>query len=138
MTTIAVKDGVMACDTQITGGHKDFAKSKIRKGKGCVVGFCGDWFAGEALMNYYITEGAKDLVVNDDDDVELLILNKSGIYLADKHFRKVKIRGRHYAIGSGSPAAMVAMNMGATAVEAIREAAKVDDYTGGKVKSITL
>lgn len=137
MTTIAAKDGVMACDSRITGGFENPAR-KIRKGKGCIVGYCGDWIAGEALAEYYISEGGTEPPLDDNDDIELLVLKKSGIYLVDRKFRKVKIHGKHYAIGSGAAAAMVAMNMGASATEAIKEASKVDDYTDGRVRSLRL
>jgi hypothetical protein len=137
MTTIAAKDGIIACDSKITGGFANPA-TKIRKGKGCLVGYAGDWIAGEAMAEYYISEGGLEPPVDDNDDIELLVIKKSGIYLVDRKFRKVKILGKHYSIGSGSMAAMVAMNMGATAVEAIKEAAKVDDYTGGRVISLSL
>ena len=56
----------------------------------------------------------------------------------DYRFREVRICGTHYAIGSGSAAAMVAMNLGLNAADAIREAIKVDDDTGGRIRVLRL
>jgi len=137
MTTIAAKDGIMSCDSNISSGYQAAAK-KIRKKNGIIVGFAGDWIAGEYFARYYLGNRSEKPDRDSDDDFELLILKPSGIYLADKRLREVRIRCKHYAIGSGSMAAMVAMNMGATAAEAVKEAAKVDDYTGGKIISLSL
>ncbi len=136
MTTIATKDGIVACDSQVTGTFLESGK-KVYQNKKMIVGFCGDWVAADHVMRIYLAgkELDPDKDVDRDDDFELMVLKKSGIYLVDKWLREVKICGTQYAIGSGSQAAMVAMNMGATAKEAIKEAMKVDPYTGGRIRT---
>ena len=136
MTTIAVRNNTMACDSFVTNGYTA-AAIKIRKHKGVVVGYCGDWIAGEHFSDFYL-KGEGQPERQGDDDIELLVLKPSGIYLVDDRFREVKIRCKYYAVGSGGMAAMVAMNMGATAIEAIREAIKVDDYTNGRIRSLSI
>lgn len=137
MTTIAVKDGVMACDSQLTNGVSGSVQ-KIRKKGDIIIGYCGDWIAAEYMAKYYLSDRQEELIEDRKDDVELIVLKKTGIYIVDKKLREARICGKHYSIGSGSMAAMTAMNMGATAIEAIREAIKVDEYSGGKIKSIAL
>lgn len=127
----------MACDSLVTGGFTT-ASRKIRKKNGVIVGYAGDWIAGEYFADFYLSKREAQPDRDNDDDLELLVLKSTGIYLVDYRFREVKICGKYYAIGSGSQGAMVAMNMGATAPEAIREALKVDDDTGGKIRSLSL
>jgi hypothetical protein len=135
MTTIAVKGGEMACDSYVTGGLK-CAATKIRRKNGIIVGYSGDWIAGEHIARCYLNDKKPD--VDSDDDMELIVLKSSGIYLVDKKLREVKVSLKHYAIGSGSEAAMVAMNLGLSAPEAIKEAIKVNDFTGGRVRTLSL
>jgi hypothetical protein len=136
LTTIATKDGVMACDSQVSG---DFlgSEKKIYRGRGMLLGICGDFIAATWLAQKYIQGG--DIDPDKDfaqfDDLEIMVLKRNGLYLMDMHLREVKLCSKQYAIGSGSQAAMVAMNMGATAKEAIKEAMKVDPFTGGRIRS---
>lgn len=137
MTTVAAKDGVMACDSQVTGSFGCPAQ-KIRKSGDIIIGFAGDWIAGAYFADYYLNPLTDPPERDSDDDIDLLVLKPSGIYLVDYRFREVRICGHHYAIGSGAQAAMVAMNMGADAKEAIKQAMKVDDWTGGRVRSLSI
>ena len=124
----------MACDSVITGSFPESSK-KMRRGDDCIIGVCGDWVAGMHLMECFLTE--KD-PTREKDDVEFIILRESGIYYMDVMFREVKVQGKYYAMGTGSQAAMVAMNMGADAREAIKQAIAVDQYSGGRIQSLTL
>ena len=45
---------------------------------------------------------------------------------------------RVYAIGSGSPFAFAAMDMGANAYKAVEMAAKRDTSTGGKIRTVII
>lgn len=134
MTTVAVKDGVMACDSLVTGGFPCSA-DKIFKRADLLIGFAGDWLAASHMVDCYLKNREP---IRADDDVDILILRKSGIYLLDAYFREVRVREKWYSIGSGSQAAMTAMNMGASAVEAVRQAIKVDNDSGGRVRSLKL
>jgi len=137
MTTIAANAKEMACDSMVTGAMS-VRTTKIFSGQDAIVGFAGDWIAGEYFAKWYLsnTEGMPER--DADDDLELLVLRSSGIYLVDYRLREVAVCGKHFAIGSGSQAAMTAMNMGATPTDAVREAIKVDDYSGGRVRTLTL
>ena len=137
MTTVAVKGKTMACDSQLSDGYSVCTRKVIKKNN-CIVGWAGDWIAGEYFADYYLSNKEEKPDRDSDDDLELLVLKKSGLYLVDYRFREVRICGKHYAIGSGAQAAMVAMNMGATATEAVKEAIQVDRHSGGKVRSLSL
>ena len=138
MTTIAVRDGVMACDSRMTGGYIAVCKSKVVEGRGCLVGFSGDAIAGYSGAMYIAGE-AQDRPTTSKDDVWFLILRGDGMFLADHEFRELPLSGnKYFAIGSGEQAAMVAMHMGATAAEAVKMAIKVDENSGGTVREFTL
>lgn len=135
MTTIVVRAGIMASDSLVSGGFPGVA-NKIRKRADCLIGFAGDWLAGNHMIESYLMN--REPIRGDSDDVEILILRAKGSYLLDAYFREAPTGMPYYAIGSGSQAAMCAMNMGADAIEAIRQAIKVDEYSGGKVRHLKL
>ena len=125
----------MACDSMISGPFYE-SSQKIRRGKDCIIGFSGDWVPGLHFIDRYLAEA--EPIRDKDDDVDFVVLKEDGIYYMDAMFREVRVCGDHYAIGSGCQAAMVAMNMGADAKEAVRQAIKVDSGSGGRVRSLTL
>lgn len=135
MTTIAVRDGILACDSRCTGGYIGNVV-KVAQGSGIIVGWSGDWIAGFAIAQYIAKLTQEDPQIG-NDDVDFLILEGNSIFQADNKMRMAPISQKYWAIGSGGMAAMVAMNMGATSEEAVKEAIKVDEYSGGKVKTFT-
>lgn len=127
MTTIAWDGKTLASDSQMTGSYieqKNVSKI-IRKG--------GDYYgiAGRLSEGKSFVEGEIDKL---SDETELLIVNAKG---------KCVWKGRHAsepmpdktAIGSGANFAMGAMLAGASAVEAVKIASKLDISTGGKIQS---
>lgn len=136
MTTIAYKDGVIACDSRATAGDliaTDRAK-KIYKRKGLTfVGagaVCDIQVAFEAWPadGEYTECGWEAFVV---DGGELIHAGFDGETL----FRIRHDQDEPYAIGSGSPFALTALDMGCTAREAIKMAARRDVGTGGMIKT---
>ncbi len=136
MTTIAVKDGVMASDSRLTGGYMSDKGTKVVEGRDAIVGFSGDAIPGYAIAEHFSDKSNTPPETSGDDDVHLLILKADGsISLADARLREMPLAKKcHWAIGSGAQAAMVAMNLGCTAAEAVKEAMKVDEYSGGRVR----
>ena len=145
MTTIAVKDGIMAADTQANlygirstynkilgiGEDKDFPKE--------LVGFTGTLPDVGTLVDWYAS-GQKEppkfvLYGQETPDVSLLVLHETGIKLVSRWGCITEIELPFFAIGSGSDAAMGAMYMGADAVEAVGIAHRVDIGTGSKVEA---
>lgn len=139
MTTIAFRDGVMACDTRMTGGFISVVRSKIVTGHDTLVGFCGDPIAAWPSAMYLAGELQDRPPGSGKDEVLFLLYRSSGLYLVDSELRELPLTGnKYYAIGSGEQAAMVAMHMGATAAEAVKMAIKVDENSGGRVKEYSL
>lgn len=141
MTTIAYKDGVIAYDSRVTRGslidHDDYEKLIHRNGHQFLFTGCGADFA--ALMDEFFGVKVSD---NPLDANGLVITNgricqigrdaESGFWLDDVWME------RSFAIGSGRDFALAAMDMGATAKEAVEVAAKRDVYTGGTIRTLVI
>lgn len=139
MTTIAIKDGVMACDSQVTTGdmRSDFKFEKIMLHDRCYYGFAGDCH-NIALVKGYVRGEIDIEQIPDSVSLTVVALPEKG-----KPFEMTIRRGfmtamdipPNYAIGSGGDFAIVAMHCGKDAVEAVKVAKHFDIFTGGNVKS---
>lgn len=140
MTTIAYKDGVIAYDSQISRGdvivYDDYDKCLVRDG---VRFFCsGATPDFPALVDAYF--GAKPagpidvtaMVLDGDSLMLVAVDNETGLW------KSPIMRDRPYAIGSGTPFAFAAMDMGASAEKAVEMAARRDTSTGGKVRTMRI
>uniref|UniRef100_A0AAU6W498 Proteasome subunit beta n=2 Tax=root TaxID=1 RepID=A0AAU6W498_9VIRU len=140
MTTIAYKDGVIAYDSQITSGntitYDDYEKCHEVKGvKFVMSGKTSDyedlqsaWFGASVTRNL---EAAA--IVFDSERLWYIGAD------TDSGFWKCPIDGKGlYAIGSGADHALTAMDMGATAGEAVEMAKKRDTGTGGQVRLLVI
>lgn len=135
MTTIAYKDGVIAYDSRQTRGDRiisdNCAKRQVVDGvsfflsgavcdeKALIAAYFGTPSAVPVECSGYVVDGGKLMTVGHDD--------KTGIW------RQELEPSNPDAIGSGAAYALAAMDMGASAEEAVRAAMKRDIYTGGKV-----
>lgn len=140
MTTIAYKDGVIAYDSRVTrsgtivsdNAHKCqvvdgvsfFLSGAVCDEKALIAAYFGTPSAVAVECSGYAVDGGKLLMVGHDD--------KTGIW------RQELDQANPDAIGSGSPYALAAMDMGASAEDAVRAAMKRDIYTGGKVRVIRI
>lgn len=138
MTTIAYKDGVIACDTrQVRGGaivSDDCSKCQVVDGvsfflagavcdeKALIAAYFGTQSAVPVECSGYAVDGGRLLMVGYDD--------KTGIWKQELD------PANPDAIGSGSAYALAAMDMGASAEDAVRAAMKRDIYTGGRVRTM--
>lgn len=143
MTTIAYKDGVIAYDSRAIQGtvivDDDRDKRYHREGR--------DYFAAGSTSDHekLIALDFGDLSI-DLKQVDSLALAWDGNNLYEVgvdececvFFRTPRELGKHYAIGSGALFALTAMDMGATAEEAVRMAAKRDTCTGGTIRTFKL
>lgn len=133
MTTIAYKDGVIACDSRMTEGdtilYDEYNKHKVVEG---VHFFC----AGSVediphLIQFYLggeeRSGRVTAIVVDGGEV-------FSVKLGDG-FTEVIPVDYPYAIGSGQDYAIAAMDMGADAKTAVKQAMKRDPFTGGRVRT---
>lgn len=138
MTTIAYKDGVIAYDSRVTRGttidYDDYEKCIESNGvKFALSGATGDH---PRLIEAYFGADHKNV------DACALAFDGETIWVvghndADGLWKTAVSPERVYAIGSGSSHALTAMDMGASAAEAIEMAKKRDTCTGGQVRTIT-
>ena len=140
MTTLAYKDNIISFDSQVTQGDTilDDAFNKCIRRKGAIFVFCGVMNLYDEVVNEFFNENGEF-----NDYIGGFIYYKEQLYLfgADKEteFWVQKLdMNKHYACGSGKDHALTAMDMGATAKEAIKMAIKRDVNTGGKVREVKI
>ncbi|WP_047305149.1 hypothetical protein [Pseudomonas fluorescens] len=139
MTTIAYKDGIIAYDGRCTSGgtivYDDYDKMRESDGAfffgaGALPEICdlikayrGEEITGECgALAIVCSGGALSLITYDDGKIA------EGPISPD----------RPYAIGSGRDHAYTAMDMGASAYQAVEMASKRDTGTGGKIRTFTV
>lgn len=135
MTTIAYKNGVIAHDTrqtrngtivsdecskcQVVEGVSFFLSGAVCDEAALIAAYFGTPSQVPVECSGYAVDGGNLLLVGHDD--------KTGVW------RQELDPSNPDAIGSGSAYAIAAMDMGASAEQAVRAAMKRDIYTGGKV-----
>ena len=127
MTTIAWDGETLAADGQVTSsfiGQNDSKKIFTKGGK--VFAFCGTYSEGYGFL--------KRGQPIECDTIVLEFGDKSGIAIYHEKNGSHPIKAP-YAIGSGCDFAMGAMLAGCNAVDAVKIAAKLDPYTGGRINS---
>lgn len=138
MTTIAVRDGIMAGDSlgTVSGWKQPGRERKLfRLDNGCIAGLSGDVAQGHVLLAWVKSDRSEEQPKG-DARISLLHPNKrievfedGGSYFENAPFM---------AWGSGMPAALGALHAGASAKEAVRIASLVDTLTGGKIITMAL
>lgn len=140
MTTIAYKDGVIAYDgrqtrndrivsdtaqkCQVVDGVSFFLSGAVCDEKALIAAYFGTPSIVPVECSGYVVDGGKLMMVGHDD--------KTGIWKQELD------QSNPDAIGSGSAYALAAMDMGASAVDAVRAAMKRDIYTGGTIRTMTI
>lgn len=140
MTTIAYKEGIIAYDSRATAGGSIISDEwdKHTERNGVNIFFCGSLGDIEGMIEAYFgcTEkkvGRPGMIAWDGEK-----LWKAAI-CSDEGFWKHELPlGGCFVLGSGGDHALTAMDMGATAEEAIRMAAKRDTATGGIVRTFNI
>ncbi len=136
MTTIAVKDGVMAADTLVTCGGPYTHMNKIQRiGTVSIAGICGEAFLGAILLDWLRTKRNpamlhKIIPPDSRDSADVIELTPGGIVLWNGWGVPLRLLDKQYAIGSGAMAAMSAMLNGDSAEQAVRMATRMDEYSG--------
>ncbi len=141
MTTVAVRDGIMAADTQGRYDNTIMEMHKIFKVRDELIGVSGDYDEAVQFIelykkgNKYVVQHGNNNNGKEDNAFDYLLLNEKGLYLATGFYGpRIKIHGKFWAIGSGKDAAITAMRMGASAREAVKMASLCDVYTGSKIQ----
>jgi 20S proteasome alpha/beta subunit len=140
MTTIAYKDGVIAYDSRQTRGSSIVSDNSVK----CQVVDGVSFFLSGAVCDekaliaaYFGTPPSAPVecsgfVVDDTVLMMVGVDDKTGVW------KQPLDPANPDAIGSGSAYALAAMDMGATAEEAVRAAMRRDVYTGGTIRTFTI
>jgi ATP-dependent protease HslVU (ClpYQ) peptidase subunit len=102
-----------------------------------LMGFAGVAHEMISLMDFFLNPDL-GMKIPKTRDTKGLILTKKGIYIFDTPGQWMNVDERFHAIGSGSVTAIGAMHAGASTLEAVKVAAKVDLYTGMGYKTLKL
>jgi hypothetical protein len=140
MTTIAYRDGVLAADRRamigdwVTVGRV----SKIARGPdGSLFAATGD-LAVAARFRRWVEGGRAGDAPETGRDSRCIVVEPDGRVLVFESDTFFVGDGPFHAWGSGFPAALAAMHMGASAARAIEIAALLDPATGGGVDVLLL
>lgn len=125
MTVIAVKSGWMAADSRgTTSANIPYHCDKLFRVRGVLVGVCGEDRGTSAFLAFF-RQGGGDPDEWDFEDASALVLcPKRGILHYDATGRPDVVKEPFFAIGSGAPVALGAMEQGATAAEAVAAACR--------------
>lgn len=139
MTTIAYRDGVMAGDSLITSDNVrcGYMRKIARRDDGALCGVCGSASLLRAILAWFLSgEPADGRPQITDNDACFIIVRTNGRVESHDQRGFSDDTAPFFALGSGRELAMGAMAAGATAIEAVRAAAKLDIRTGGTVSHV--
>lgn len=153
MTTIVIRDNILAADTQISLEEESFKtyQTKIKDLKdGSIIASRGSC-AGADLFEFWKSATKKEWdeeypglvfadIIQPEHEFESVMVTPDGKYTYYSFYGvPTDITDREFfATGSGAKAAYAAMEMGATAIQAVKIAMKYDLYSGGKVEVRTI
>lgn len=149
MTTIAIRDGVMAADSQVTtvtlhvvgeethasGAHL-YDTTKLHRFGPHAWGLCGNALDVERFREWLNSAMEGDCPLSEDSTV--LFAMDDGTLVLFEAQETLRIETPYYAIGSGHKYAMGAMAAGASAKRAVKAAKRHDCATGGKVRTLRI
>jgi len=139
MTTIAYKDGVIAYDSRVTAGGQISSDrcNKRRRCGGVNFFICGATCEAETfILAYFGDDADREL------QMEALVYDKEILYHVsiddESVWKDVIDLTEPCAIGSGSPYAYTAMDLGLSAKQSVMMAKKRDSGTGGRIRTYQL
>ena len=146
MTTIAYRNGILACDTLATSGStRSGYIEKARKVGPWVIAYAGhvrsgiewlDWMQGIIERGEKFVRAPKEMQYGDDvEPISALAIKTGEIWAFDGLSYPYKMEAEYVAIGSGSDFALGAMAMGVGAEKAVKIASQLDCYTGGEIRT---
>ena len=138
MTTAAIADGVVAVDTQLTGGNYTVRCQKlVRLPDGGVAVGVGTWRAAYPGLQWLA--GGENGDAPEIEGATIAIVRPDGsIWIAEETFPAYPIIDRTYALGCGQDLARKAMADGADPVQAVAEACELDANSSAPILSMTV
>jgi hypothetical protein len=138
MTTLCVKDGQVAADTQLTGQGRTVRIQKLfRLPDGGVAAAAGVWSAAYPFLKW-LTEGEKGDPPAFEDALVVIVRPDKSIWIADCTWPAYPLLDKTYAVGSGSDLAQYAMSKGATPGEAVKAAVAIDLFTNARIQTMSV
>ena len=138
MTTAAIADGVVAADTQLTGGNYAVRVAKmVRLPDGGIAVGCGLWTSAWAGLQWLASGEKGD--APDLDGATIAIVRPCGtIYVAEATFPAYPLMERSFAIGCGQDLARKALADGKDPIQAVAEACELDAQSSAPIMSMTV
>jgi ATP-dependent HslUV protease subunit HslV len=139
VTTVAYRDGVLAGDGRITlegGSIQTENQRKVHRLRdGRLFGYAGDTDDAERLRISLLQNDKPPSLQN----IQALLVQTDGSidYYQGNVWQRLE-GDDYYAIGTGGPSALVAMDCGKSAREAVVCAIRRDNNSGGKIKTVRL
>jgi ATP-dependent protease HslVU (ClpYQ) peptidase subunit len=141
MTTILAskKHRVMVGDSYASGGGSGFSTIKVFNIGDRLVGFCGNLTHGLKFIEW-LKHGTAITNVYDKEEhtFEALVMDSTGIHYYDNELISAEVMEDIYAIGSGAPYALGAIDAGASPKKAVEIAANRDDGSGHPIVVLRL
>lgn len=133
MTTAAIADGVVAADTQLTGGNYAVRIAKmVRLPDGGVAVGCGLWRAAWPGLQWLA--GGERGEPPDIEGATIAVVRPDGsIWLGEESLPPYPIMERSYALGCGQDLARKAMADGKDPVQAVAEACDLDAQSSAPI-----
>jgi ATP-dependent protease HslVU (ClpYQ) peptidase subunit len=141
MTTLVYRDGILAADTQITYGAT-LMPGKCRKvhklPNGSLYGHTGSLEIGELMKRRLIKccEEAEPVDLHDikTENYEGVLVGPTGQIMFYENYTWIGLDVPYVAMGSGKEHAYGALQMGASARQAVKAAMALDPGSGGKIQ----
>ena len=138
MTTIAIKDGVVAADSQLTDGNTLLQVQKVhRLPDGGVVTAAGSWGKAYAAIRWML-DGQKGEPPEFEDATLVVVRPDKSIWVAENQFPAYPLVGFLYAAGCGADLARLLMAQGKTPAEAVSGACELDALSSGPIHTMTV
>lgn len=145
MTTIALKDNILAADTQLTVGDvKLISADKISVlNKNTVFAGAGETNAIILAERFFRDEDWETKLdkrpeipkeKDEDNPLDAILIFKGQPFIVDRFLLPEPLKHPYYAIGSGWKFALAGMHMGMSAVDAVDFASNFDVYTNNKIR----
>lgn len=151
MTTIAVRNGILAADSALTNegedktGAQDYLETcqklvRVNPGtpREAIITSYGNSGAGLLFTRWYQKRGKIPKALSDADDFGAIVLDRRGLWCYDNWFEPEQLVNEFHAFGTGAKAAYGALHAGCSAQRAVEIACLVDPYTAGPVLAWTL
>ena len=139
MTTIAYRNGIMAGDRRVTNHNiiePDVTKIFKRDSDGALIGAAGTLGLATRFTRWFLAgeKGEPPELFDKDGGCEAEAIIVRPNCHPETHYRYgvIHLESDYYAIGSGSCAALTALDLGFSAIEAVDAAARRDTGTGPK------